>query len=488
VLFNSYAFLCGFLPLALMAFFALGRSAGGRLALPIITGFSLAFYAYWDWRNLGVLVPSLLVNFIIGRSLSRRARKPVLVAGLVMNLSVLGVFKYADFALGTVNVLAGAQLPLVRIALPLGISFFTFEQIAYIVDAYRGRAREYSFPEYAFFVTFFPHLIAGPIIQHDELLNQTKGDLGRKLWMPRAENLALGAAFLIIGLFKKVVIADHCAPYVSPYDRVALGFTPTFLEAWTATFGYSLQLYFDFSGYSDMAIGLARMLNLRLPENFASPYKAHNPIEFWRRWHMTLSRFLRVYLYIPLGGNRGSTARRYWNIFITMALGGLWHGAGWGFVLWGSINGVYLIINNAFRALRGAPRENAPEGPSWVIELCRTWTFFLIMISRVFFRAPDLASAWTMLKSMFTLSDLTLARLSESSVPLAGFAALYLFCRVAPNSQQVFAHLEPVVGEVLYPSQRRLALSPSTALMLAAMAVSSFLWLNHVSTFLYFQF
>jgi alginate O-acetyltransferase complex protein AlgI len=448
VLFNSYAFLCGFLPLALMAFFALGRSAGGRLALPIITGFSLAFYAYWDWRNLGVLVPSLLVNFIIGRSLSRRARKPVLVAGLVMNLSVLGVFKYADFALGTVNVLAGAQLPLVRIALPLGISFFTFEQIAYIVDAYRGRAREYSFPEYAFFVTFFPHLIAGPIIQHDELLNQTKGDLGRKLWMPRAENLALGAAFLIIGLFKKVVIADHCAPYVSPYDRVALGFTPTFLEAWTATFGYSLQLYFDFSGYSDMAIGLARMLNLRLPENFASPYKAHNPIEFWRRWHMTLSRFLRDYLYIPLGGNRRGVARRYAGLMITMVLGGLWHGAGWTFVFWGLLHGTGLAVERArmdVRHSRGLPEPGATAGPRM---LQRLWVFVFVSVAWVFFRAESMGNAFAVLWRLIAgLGSFGAA----VTFPVVGLAVLGIAIQYVPR--RAMEGLESGLGRIGWVGQ-----------------------------------
>lgn len=488
MLFNSYAFLFGFLPLALAAFFSLGRLRDGRVAVAVIIASSLAFYAYWDWRNLGVLIPSLLVNFAIGRSLSLQSRKWVLVAGLVFNLALLGLFKYADFALRTVNAVGGLSIPLLHLALPLGISFFTFEQIAYIVDAHRGHARRYGFVEYCLFVTFFPHLIAGPIIQHNELLCQAEGEKRLSLCAPRADNLALGTAFLIVGLFKKVVIADNCARFVAPYDLIATGVVPSFVQAWTATVGYSLQLYFDFSGYSDMAIGLARMMNLRLPQNFNSPYKAHNPIEFWRRWHMTLSRFLRVYLYIPLGGNRGSAARRYLNIFLTMALGGLWHGAGWGFVLWGAINGVYLVVNNLFRALRAAPAGNAPEGPRWLIELSCGWTFFLIMLSRVFFRSPDLDSSVAMLKSLFLQGEIGLEHIGPLAPALVGLAVLYGFCRFSPNVQQLFAHLEPVFGNVEQPSRLRVPMSRGTGLLLAVMALSSLLMLTRVSQFLYFQF
>lgn len=487
MLFNSYAFIAGFLPVCLAAFFILGRLRGGRVALPILIAFSIAFYTYWDWRNLAVLVPHLVVNFAIGRWLTARPRKSVLVLGLAFNLAVLGVFKYADFSIRTVNHATGFGFPLLHLALPLGISFFTFEQIAYIVDAYRGKARLYDFSEYCFFVTFFPHLIAGPIIQHDELLSQSEGARRLTLWKPQADNIALGVALFAVGLFKKVVIADRCAPYVAPYDQIATGVVPSCIEAWVATVGYSLQLYFDFSGYSDMAIGLARVMNLRLPENFASPYKAHNPIDFWRRWHMTLSRFLRVYLYIPLGGNRGTTPRRYFNIFLTMTLGGLWHGAGWGFVLWGAINGIYLVINNAFRSWRGAPKDNEPDGPWWVVELSCGWTFFLIMVSRVFFRAPDLSAATGMLKAMF-VPPAGLGHAPSLTPAIISFTALYGVCRFAPNVQQLFAQLEPVVGRVKDRGKIELPLSFGTGVVVAVMAWSAFLMLTRVSEFLYFQF
>jgi D-alanyl-lipoteichoic acid acyltransferase DltB (MBOAT superfamily) len=499
VLFNSYAFLFAFLPLALVAFFGLGHLRAGRVAMPVLVVASLGFYAYWDWRNLFILAPSLLVNFFLGHWLTvsrataegdparARTRKLLLVAGLVFNLGLLGWFKYLDFLIGTASFLASpfgvAALPLQHLVLPLGISFFTFEQIAYIVDAHRGQPRPYGFLEYCVFVTFYPHLIAGPIIQHNELMDQLGGKVGK----PNAENLALGFTMLIAGLFKKVVIADTCMRVVpGVYDHGVPSLS--MVEAWIGTIGYSLQLYFDFSGYSDMAIGLALMVNVRLPQNFNSPYKAHNPIEFWRRWHMTLSRFLRNYLYIPLGGNRGSEARRYFNLFMTMLLGGLWHGAGWGFVLWGGLNGFYLVVNNLFRKWRKAPKENEPEGPWWLVELACLWTFFLIMLSRVFFRSPTFSTAWGVLRSLFGAHGVGLEHVVENAATLVGFALLYLFCRHAPNTQQVLSSLSPVYGKVEAPSRVQVRLSPAVAVVVAGMALASLLKLTAVSEFLYFQF
>ena len=481
MLFNSYAFLFGFLPLALAAFFLLGRLRAGRVAMPVLVVASLAFYAYWDWHNLFIIAPSLLVNFAVGRSV--QGNKRLLVLGLVFNLSLLGWFKYLDFLIGTANLLPGVSFPLQHYVLPLGISFFTFEQIAYIVDAYRGQSRRYGFVEYCVFVTFYPHLIAGPIIQHNELMDQLHPESVR----PRADNLALGTAILVIGLFKKVVIADWCMAVVpGVYDHGPPDLT--LVEAWIGTIGYSLQLYFDFSGYSDMAIGLARMVNIKLPQNFNSPYRAHNPIEFWRRWHMTLSRFLRNYLYIPLGGNRGTEVRRYVNLMLTMLLGGLWHGAGWGFVIWGGLNGVYLVVNNLFRKWRKAPDDNAPEGPWWLVELCAMITFFFIMLSRVFFRSPTFPTAAGVMKSLFGAYGIGAQHLRDNAVLLLAFAALYLFCRHAPNTQQVLAGLDPVYGRVPQPARFQFKLNQWVAVGVAGMALAAIVKLTHVSEFLYFQF
>jgi alginate O-acetyltransferase complex protein AlgI len=489
MLFNSHAFLFVFLPAALLLLFVAGKVGGIRAALSGVVVASLGFYAYWDPRNLLVLLPSMGVNFLVGRALATGAgrRRLLCAAGVIFNLCVLGWFKYADFAISSWNAAAGDDAPLLRIVLPLGVSFFTFEQIAWVVDAYRKKARAYSFREYCAFVTFFPHLIAGPIIQHDELIEQWRP--GKERFVPDA--FAVGIAVFIVGLFKKVVVADTIALHVTPvYDGLAAGGTPTLFTAWLATIGYSLQLYFDFSGYSDMAIGLARMLGVKLPANFDSPYQAHNPIEFWRRWHMTLSRFLKNYLYIPLGGNQGGKVRRYVNLLVTMLLGGLWHGAGWGFVIWGGLNGVFLVVNHAFRKLRGAKtRPDQREGPWWIVELSIVATFLAVTLSRVFFRAPDLESSLVMFRALggaYGVDVLDGLRAQGPTVLL--FAALWLFCRAAPNTQQVFADHGVVFGKVRGSSPIRFAFTLPWACALAAAAFASVLLLTRVSEFIYFQF
>lgn len=491
MLFNSHAFLFVFLPLALLVYFQLGKRLGVRAALGAMTASSFAFYAYWDPRNLRIIVPSLLVNFALGHLLTAtygqaaraELRRLAITVAVLFNLTLLGYFKYANFFLSTAATVTGADVMLRHIVLPLGISFFTFEQIAYTVDAYRGRSRAYGFLEYCYFVSFFPHLIAGPIIQHNELLEQVSEKTPRLSW----NDFALGLTIFLVGLFKKVAIADTVAVYVAPvYDQVPSGLTPSFLSAWLATFGYSLQLYFDFSGYSDMAIGLARMVNVRLPMNFNSPYKARNIIEFWRRWHMTLSRFLRDYLYVSLGGNRHGKTRRYANLLLTMLLGGLWHGAGWGFVIWGGLNGIFLVINHAFRKLRGAGAK--PE-PHWVwLELSTLFTFVCIMLSRVFFRSAGLAEAWIMLRGLFGLQGWGV--LAGTHLPVLGlFMLLYAFCRLAPNTQEWLAHKQPVLQPVKGPAWvRRFAFRPAYAAALGAVGLATLLMLTQVSEFLYFQF
>jgi len=274
-----------------------------------------------------------------------------LVAGIVLNLSALGWFKYANFIASTVDRWVEAGFTLAPIVLPLAISFFTFQQIAYLVDAYRTARSEPDWLQYALFVSFFPQLIAGPIVHHREMLPQFD-EVGRR--GPALRDLEVGATIFAIGLFKKVVIADGVAPWSTEvFESVALGAWPGLVESWGAALAYTFQLYFDFSGYSDMAVGLGLLFGIRLPLNFASPYRATSIVEFWRRWHITLSRFLRDYLYIPLGGNRRGPARRYLNVMITMVLGGLWHGAGWTFIAWGALHGVYLLINYAWRAVLG---------------------------------------------------------------------------------------------------------------------------------------
>ena len=356
MLFNSYPFVFVFLPLVLAGFAVLTRWRSRTATLAFLIVASLAFYAWWNWRFLGLLLFSILFNFALGRRLQRRASErgaPVaparrlLALGIAVNVGLLGYFKYRNFLVDTVGMAVGTDWALPPIVLPLAISFFTFEQITYLVDAYHGDTGEYDFLGYALFISFFPHLIAGPIVRFKELVPQFSS---RSTFVFSHENVARGLFIFAIGLFKKVMIADTFSPWVAPiFDRAPV---VVFSDAWGATLAFALQLYFDFSGYTDMAIGLALMLNVVLPENFDSPYQARSIIDFWRRWHMTLSNFLRDYLYIPLGGGRRGEARRYANLFITMLLGGLWHGASWTFVLWGGLHGAYLAINHLWRRRR----------------------------------------------------------------------------------------------------------------------------------------
>jgi alginate O-acetyltransferase complex protein AlgI len=400
VLFNSYPFVFVFLPLALAGFAALTRWRTRRAVLAFLIVASLAFYAWWDWRLLSLIVFSILFNFSVGMRLQRRARafdgsttpgRSWLAFGIGVNLALLAYFKYRNFLVDTVGMAVGADWTMPPLVLPLAISFFTFEQITYLVDAYRGETGQYDFLGYSLFISFFPHLIAGPIVRFRELIPQFSS---RDTFVFSVSNLTSGLFIFAIGLFKKVMVADTFSPWVSPlFDRAPkVGFA----DAWGATLAFTLQLYFDFSGYTDMAVGLALMLNIVLPENFDSPYQARSIIDFWRRWHMTLSNFLRDYLYIPLGGNRRGEARRYVNLFITMLLGGLWHGASWTFVLWGGLHGVYLAINHLW------PRAGLrlPGPIAWVV------TFGAVIIGWVFFRAPSLERAQVILAGMAGLNGL----------------------------------------------------------------------------------
>ena len=290
--------------------------------------------------------------------------------------------------------------------LPLGISFFTFQKIAYLVDAYRGEVRAGGFLSFALFVTFFPQLIAGPIVHHSEVIPQ----FGQKsTYRPNLDNLSMGIGIFVLGLAKKTVLADSIATYATPVFRAAqAGADPTLFEAWGGALAYTFQLYFDFSGYSDMAIGLALMFNIRLPINFNSPYKATNIIDFWRRWHITLSRFLRDYLYIPLGGNRHGVARRYANLMLTMLLGGLWHGAGWTFIVWGGLHGIFLVINHFWHALGVGSATTSGARPGSDGSAARTITFLAVMVAWVFFRAEDFDAATRILAGMAGLNGVQL--------------------------------------------------------------------------------
>jgi alginate O-acetyltransferase complex protein AlgI len=332
MLFNSYAFIFAYLPIVLIITYGALRFGGTRAGTIALLIASLAFYAYWKIGVLPLLIGSIVFNYIVGRFLHRNRTagrvdiaRLFLIVGVAGDLALLAYYKYAMLLLGTVNDLTGIGVPVPSIVLPIGISFFTFTQIAFLVDVWKGKAQEYDAWRYGLFVSYFPHLIAGPILHHKDMIPQFNDALQFRI---TRENLAVGATIFVFGLAKKVLIADNVADAANlVFGRVIEGDHVSFAYAWLGAVSYSMQLYFDFSGYSDMAIGLSRMFGIALPLNFNSPYKSRNIVEFWRRWHMTLSQFLRDYLYIPLGGNRHGAARRYINLMLTMLLGGLWHGA-----------------------------------------------------------------------------------------------------------------------------------------------------------------
>ncbi len=521
VLFNDPLFLFVFLPITLALAIVLRRIAGARPVLGMLVLASVVFYGWWNPLYVPLLAAVAMVTFWIARRISaaRKAQdhvrtKAYLVGGIVFCLSVLAYFKYTDFAIATVNVALGESIPYQHIVLPLGISFFTFQKIAYLVDASRGEVEKHDFLEFCFFVMFFPQLIAGPIVHHREIFSQTHTP---HAFAPRLENLTIGLSIFLIGLFKKVVIADRLAPTVAAtFGAAATGEPLSFVEAWTGAGAYSLQLYFDFSGYSDMAIGAARMFGIKLPLNFDSPYQATGIIDFWRRWHMTLSRFLRDYLYIPLGGSRRGAVRRYINLMLTMTIGGLWHGASWNFVLWGFLHGVYLVINHAWRHFV------APINTWWSRSISRLVTFAAVIIAFVPFRAPTMEVTLAMYAGMVNLPRSAADQLGVLGIalqrlgvrfegrPLAsadweflawaiGFIAILWF---VPNTQQFMAWFRPAFDHDRKYAERwppllegllgqtRLRWRPraASAVLVGVMAAIAGLSLTRVSEFLYFDF
>ena len=503
MLFNSYEFIYLFLPLTLLGFFQIARYSHALAGLWLFAA-SLFFYGWWNPAYVGLLLASIFFNYAAGIALSKehargrtRQKKWILGLGIAADLGLIGYYKYANFFIDNANTALNLGWQVEAVLLPLGISFFTFTQIAFLVDAYRGEVKEANFVHYGLFVTYFPHLIAGPVLHHKEMMPQfARPATYRAHW----DNLSIGLTIFSIGLFKKVVLADGIAPFADPvFDAAANGATLTPLEAWGGALAYTFQLYFDFSGYSDMAIGMSRLFGVKLPLNFASPYKATSIIEFWRRWHMTLSRFLRDYLYFPLGGNRKGPARRHLNLMATMLLGGLWHGASWTFVMWGALHGLYLVANHAWRHLRMALGHDLNRRTLTGRVAGMTLTFLAVVVGWVFFRAENLGSALSMLAAMVNLHGI--AFLTDWHGPwstLDGLdiedmwswiVALWALAWLAPNTQEIMAGFKPAPEPI--PGQpTRLTWSPDYrwAIIIGLLGTISLLHLGEASEFLYFQF
>lgn len=517
MLFNSFEFILLYLPLVVLGYYLLRRLSTGSTPTLSPTLYlviaSLGFYGWWKLEYVALLLASIFLNYGLSLMLLRAGpggyKKLVLGLGVAANLLTLMYFKYADFIIESINLMLDSQSPSLSIILPLAISFYTFQQIAYLVDSYQGKTHAHGFLDYCLFVCFFPQLIAGPIVHYSEMLPQF-AQQRKTLFNP--SNISVGLILFTLGLAKKVLIADNMAPYSTAiFAKADAGQTITLLEAWQGALAYSLQLYFDFSGYCDMAMGAARMFGIVLPINFNSPYKAKNIIDFWRRWHMTLSRFLRDYLYIALGGNRKGQSRRYINLFITMLLGGLWHGAGWNFVIWGALHGSYLIINHAWHAVhRGLPA--LPRSVNWLgSKLGVAITLLAIIVGWVFFRAETYSGAMKMLAGMFgqngiaipikyaerwgSFSDNLISAGVEfryldgfSSIsPLYTILLLWVFARYAPNSFSLLRAYKPALGTI-DASRFEIKLTKTNAVLVGLLFIIATVSLNTVSEFLYFQF
>lgn len=544
MLFNSAGFLFGFLPPAVLGFYLLGRfSRVSALRWLIIV--SIVFYGWWRPLNVLIIGPSIVINFFFARALLRlsedeqavRTSKAALALGILFNVAFLGVFKYTDFVTDTINDVFSANLILRHIILPLGISFITFQKIAFLVDVQAGRVKSFTFQDYCTFVLFFPQLVAGPIVHWRELMPQFYAARCRF----DKENVAVGLTLLLFGLFKKVILADRIAPFISPiYSHAASGGHVTFLTAWMAAIGFTLQIYFDFSGYTDMALGLARLFGIKLPPNFYSPLLASNIIDFWLRWHMTLTRFLTAYIYNPLvlrstrlrvaNGRKGFGGRRttigafvsllMGPTILTMFISGLWHGAGYGFVVWGVLHGIYITINHAWRLTGPRLWSDRKSYERFMKPVGLVVTFITVTATMVFFRATTITSAIDLVKGMVGMNGVglpgeILARLGPVAALLhrigviavsgsaqdfvktwIGICILLFIALAVPNTLQILGRYEPALG--IRSSATKLAIgkikllewgpSLAWAVVVSAIAAIAFVHIGGPSEFLYWQF
>jgi alginate O-acetyltransferase complex protein AlgI len=521
MLFNSYEFIFGFLPIVLAVFFLLGR-ASRVWALRWIIGVSLFFYGWWRPLNILIIMPSVFVNYVLARVLQRlnrqsrsRAARAVLLAGIAFNVAFLGYFKYANFLVGSFNDATGTNFVLARIILPLGLSFITFQKIAFLIDVHSGRIEKFTLQDFCLFVLFFPQLIAGPIVHYREMMPQ----FHRTSCRFNKENFTVGLTLFAFGLFKKVFIADSIAPVVNPiYGHAAAGSSVGLLPAWIAAVGFAFQIYFDFSGYTDMALGMARMIGIRLPLNFDSPLRASSIIDFWLRWHATLTRFLTAYIYNPMAlsltrrrvaqGKPGLVGRQktigaflellMFPTLLTMFISGMWHGAGYTFIVWGVLHGVYLVINHAWRlvgpkVLGGKARYERVMRPCGLVI-----TFVCVAASMIIFRAPDLRTAAHLIQGMLGMHGVGFAALTsgvgrkQMAIWIVFPAVIALLC---PNTLEILARYGPALDWRPKTQQRTIALpriawEPSLV-WAAAISIITLIGVMHLggqSVFLYWQF
>ncbi|MGJ3252727.1 MAG: MBOAT family O-acyltransferase [Elainellaceae cyanobacterium] len=534
MLFNSYEFILLFLPIVFLGFSLVSRLGNSRLPIFWLVAASFFFYGWWNPPYLLLLLVSIGVNYILGQILSQAhlsengvRGKAFLILGVAFNLGIIGYYKYFNFFIDNVNAISGTTFNVAQIVLPLGISFYTFQQISYLIDSLEGETGHYRFIDYCLFVTFFPQLIAGPIVSHQEMMPQFSKQ--SKVGLSQ-ENLAIGLAIFSIGLFKKVILADQIALYATPvFNAASQDVSLSAVEAWMGALAYTMQIYFDFSGYSDMAIGAAWLFGIRLPINFNSPYKALNIIDFWGRWHITLTRFLTRYLYNPIALSisrrriqRGKSLIKRgvgsasafieliaFPTIITMLLAGIWHGAGWQYIAFGFLHGFYLTINHCWHMILKYRGYNL-KATSWLGQrFGQVVTFVAVVVAMIFFRATDIDDATTIIASMigqngFSIADGALFPNQLFSNAKLGLLSLIVVMSIAfffPNTQEWFSKYSPALGYQPAVSKKHkfrwvihlqeyLSWQPNQfwAMITAGIAVTSFLGLSGVSEFIYFQF
>ncbi|MFO1206138.1 MAG: MBOAT family O-acyltransferase [Burkholderiales bacterium] len=546
MLFNSYEFIFAFLPTTLVMFFLLGRTSR-EWALSWLIGASLFFYAWWRPINVLIIAPSILINFGLAHLLLRLradqarviAARWVLAVGIVFNIAFLGYFKYVNFFSTVVNDVAGTHFFVEQVILPLGISFITFQKIAFLIDVHARRVESFTLRDYCLFVLFFPQLIAGPIVHYREMMPQFQKASCRF----EKESVAVGLTLFLMGLFKKVVLADGLAAHVSPvYDSVAMGGDASLFPAWIAAVGFTLQIYFDFSGYTDMALGLARCFGVRLPPNFDSPLKASSIIDFWLRWHMTLTRFLTAYLYNPLvlwltrrrlaagrtvlGGRDARIGGAYFHLLagptvLTMLISGLWHGAGYLFILWGLVHGIYLSVNHAWRMVGPRLWRDKESYSRFMRPVGFVLTFLAVAVAMVLFRSPSVGTASEILQGMVGFNGIYLPQQifdrlgplthligsvvvasptiggsgAEFVTTIMWIAGLLVVALTFPNSMEILSRFEPAIGVKHRPGSlsgwaKALEWRPtlSWACLMSILTVSAMIKLGGKSEFLYWQF
>ena len=487
MLFNSYIFIFLFLPVALAGYYGLSYFKLFRIANIFLIGMSLWFYGYFNKKYLLIICGSIMVNFLVSKMMiywkeNKYLKKLLLIFGIVINITIIFWFKYYNFFIENINTVFGKSFELKNIILPLGISFFTFQQISYMVDSYKSETKGYRLDEYALFVSFFPQLIAGPIVLHSEMIPQFRNQNNHRL---NPENFSKGMYIFALGLFKKVIVADTFG------KAVTFGFntveTLSSMEAFIVSLSYTFQLFFDFSGYCDMAMGIGYMFNIELPVNFNSPYKATSIVEFWERWHMSLTRFLRTYIYIPLGGNRKGKIRTYLNIMVVFLISGIWHGANWTFILWGLIHGILSCFNRLLKK----PWEKLGEITRWAV------TFMIVNMLWVLFRAENIASAKLFIKEMCCLSSFTVREELYNCFRLTEFTVIeneieflnYLSSRIMGGHLWIFI-LGSFFVVLNFRNSREINFKPTVAksLLTVIFMIWSVVSLSGISIFLYFGF